>query len=43
MDVEYANNANELALAIESMRNKNLILIDTQGVSQRKVEEVQNY
>ena len=35
VDFEYANNKNELAVAIDNMKQKNLILIDTYGVGQR--------
>lgn len=40
VDLEYANNVSELALAIESMKDKDFILIDTYGVSQRDHENV---
>jgi flagellar biosynthesis protein FlhF len=35
VDIEYANSALELAAALEKLRDKKLVLIDTYGVSQR--------
>jgi flagellar biosynthesis protein FlhF len=40
IELEYANNKNELALALEAMKHKNLVLIDTYGVSQRNETEL---
>lgn len=40
VDLEYANNATELAAALEIMQDKKLILIDTYGVSQRDNQHV---
>lgn len=35
VDLEFANDASELALALRSMKNKSLVLIDTYGISQK--------
>lgn len=41
VDLEFANTIEELSYAIQSMQNKELILIDTFGVSQRDQENVE--
>jgi flagellar biosynthesis protein FlhF len=40
VDLEYANDPKELALALHAMRDKKLVLIDTYGVSQRDPENL---
>lgn len=40
VDLEYANNATELSAALEIMKEKKLVLIDTYGVSQRDNKHV---
>jgi flagellar biosynthesis protein FlhF len=40
IELEYANNKNEMALALEAMKHKNLVLIDTYGVSHRNETEL---
>lgn len=41
IDLEYANTAEELSMAIAMMKDKEFILIDTYGVSQRDSENVE--
>ncbi len=40
VELEYANSAHELAMALQALKKKNLILIDTYGVSQRDAKKV---
>lgn len=40
IDLEYANSTEELSLAIDMMKDKEFILIDTYGVSQRDGENI---
>lgn len=40
IDLEYADSIDELALVLKSMKNKNLVLIDTNGSSQRDTKNV---
>lgn len=42
IDLEFANDESELALVLDAMRNKKLILIDTHGISQRDHNHVKN-
>lgn len=40
VDLEYVNSEEELKSALNNMRNKNLVLIDTHGISQRDMANV---